>query len=711
MPPHTSDHTSERYRPDIDGLRAIAILGVVAYHVGIPGITGGFSGVDVFFVISGYLITQLLARELTTTGTLSIGNFYARRMRRLLPALVLVVLVTLALSWVLLPPAGEREELAKSALASLVFVANYFFMKAPGGYFGGPAELKPLVHLWSLSVEEQFYVVWPLVLLAIASLTRSQTRLTWMRRAIGVITVTSFVFSAWLVRHNLTAAFYSAPPRAWELGTGALLSLSSEAARMGHAKLGRAAAAAGALLIMASFMLVQSSTHFPGPAAVPAVLGTAMVIWGNAQGPTTLLYRLLSSRVMVAIGVTSYGWYLWHWPILSYLRGATLMRASVGSAIVGAVLAYLLAALSLKYVETPIRRGTFVRNVPTARVLRWGIASILVMALAASATWAWAAYGPRSNREQLAARVASDMPNDANYDCMIEEDAWTGTLPTDRCFFGARGRGIDLVLWGDSHGMALSPLLLALQQNGAPTFLQLTMGNCLPLAQQSAGSAKPSNPCAEFNRQVLQEILQLKMRGLKGVVLAGRWIKIWDPALSPYYLPPRAPGVRDLLKTWIGRSDRRRQAAIPAADRLTADLGATLEILQYAGLKVFVFLDPPDLPWPLSNCVYFDFSDLARCGISRAEYDSQAAQIIEVTEALASRFASVRIFNPMQYLCNATTCPPFIDGWPILWDRHHMSASTARSFGPIVANDFRWLEGSDEMPAPVAAPGAGHTGP
>ena len=682
-----NNNNDRHYRSDIDGLRAIAILGVVAYHVGIPGITGGFAGVDVFFVISGYLITQLLARELAASGSVSLANFYARRMRRILPALVVVVLASVAASWVL-QPIAERQELARSALAAMAFVANYFFMSLSGGYFDGAAELKPLLHLWSLSVEEQFYVVWPLLLLAISRAARRQAHRPRMRYAIGAIVIGSFAWSAWLVDHDLPATFFSAPARAWELGIGALLALGPEPGS-DRPKLRRIAAAAGALLVLAAFTLLQSATRFPGPAALPAVLGAALLIWGNGRPSTTLLYRSLTSRPMVAIGLTSYGWYLWHWPILSLLRGATLMRAGVGSAFIAALLAYVLAALSLKYIEMPWRRGSFVRGTPPTTVLRWGVACMAAIAVVASGTWAWATYGPRSAREQLAARVDGDKPADANYDCLLQPDTWTGTLPLEECRFGAAGE-VDLVLWGDSHAMALAPIVLAMQHSGTSAFLQLTMGNCLPFEQQTTGSAALNSRCSRFNRQVLSELAILKARGLKGVVLAGKWNKLWNAPLSAYVRPPRPLGVRDLF---TGRSPASPALHTPPGDLLAQSLRTTFDALQAAGLKVLVLLDPPELPQPLPDCVYFEYPDLSRCSISPAEYDAQAAQIAAIAQSVAAAYPSVRVHDPRPYLCPAHSCPAFIDDKPVLWDRHHLAASTARSLAPLLANDFRWLQG------------------
>jgi len=705
---HTAQNApraEQHYRADIDGLRAVAILGVVAYHVGVPGITGGYVGVDIFFVLSGYLITQLLSRELDQTGTLSIANFYARRLRRLLPALGLVIVATLLLSSFLLPPAGPREELAESALTSLLFVANHFFLAQSGGYFAGAAELKPLLHLWSLSVEEQFYVVWPFVLIAIALLTRARTRLAWMRAAIAVIIVTSFVLSTWLVRHYLAAAFYTAPSRAWELGIGALLALTADSRFVQRPFVASATANVGALLIGASFLLLQWSTRFPGPAALPAVLGTALVIWGNAQSPRTILYRLLSSKPMVAIGLTSYGWYLWHWPILAYLRALSLMRLGIGTAAAGALLAYALAALSLKYVETPIRRGTLLRRASTTRVLQLGMASLAAMALMAGGSWAWAKYGPRSEREQLYARVDADTPDDANFRCMIQRDKWTGTLHPDTCRFGSPGKNIDIVIWGDSHAMALTPILRALQQDGAPAFRQLTMAACPPFVGMPGNAAEINADCPEFNSQALGQILQLRSAGLKGVILAGRWVSLMGDLTSRSTGTLHPVGVRNL---WKHLQPPSVQSSV---ELFSVKLRATLETLETLGLRVLIFQDIPNYLQSVPNCAYYEFPDLMKCGISRADYDDQLAAISTTIRTVAGDFKAVRVFDPIPQVCDTSHCPAFVGDRPIVWDKDHIAASTARTLAPLAAPDIDWLQQADSPPVTVANAGKPGTTP
>ena len=430
------------YRPTVDGLRAVAILGVVAYHAGIPGITGGYVGVDVFFVISGFLITGLLKNEIAASGALSIPKFYARRARRILPALTVVLVSTVLLGFILLPPGKARHDLGASAVASALFVANQYFLTSTGGYFDGPSALKPLLHLWSLAVEEQFYLAWPAILLVIARFAPAEARLVWMRRAILALSIASFLLSAYWVRTRPEAAFYVSLARAWELGVGAVLALwESQRCRAAA----RPAILAGAAMIGASFLLLESGTRFPGPAAVPAVLGTALIIWGDAISPNWIS-RILSSRPMVALGLVSYGWYLWHWPLLAFARNARLMAADRSADIAWALLALVLAALMLRFIENPIRFGRRARTTRTSAVLGAAAASIAATIALASAQLLHSTHASGSARERLAARAALDEPAAGNRRCLVERRPGAG--PSPACRFGAPGGPVELVALG-----------------------------------------------------------------------------------------------------------------------------------------------------------------------------------------------------------------------------------------------------------------------
>ena len=310
------------YRPDIDGLRAIAILTVVGSHVGLPWWSGGYVGVDVFFVISGFLITSLLVTEAVQYRRIHLWAFYARRVRRLLPAFLTVLLGTLLLGAIYLVSLdGEQQGLAKSAIAAVLLNANHYFWHATGGYFDRPAELQPLLHIWSLSVEEQYYLIWPVALIG---LLYWQPRFDYRRKvaaALFFVAFVSFLFSVWCLSRTQSAAFYLMPARAWELAIGAiaaLIPLQAQSSR--SAIVGIALGYGGLAAIAFAVTMYNQTTPFAGGAALLPVLGAVAIIAGNGLAPNGLPTRLLSSKAMVGIGLVSYSWYLWHWPLLAITR-------------------------------------------------------------------------------------------------------------------------------------------------------------------------------------------------------------------------------------------------------------------------------------------------------------------------------------------------------------------------------------------------------
>ena len=320
----------DRYRPEIDGLRAVAVVLVVLYHVGVPGITGGFVGVDVFFVISGYLITSLLVLEAETRGRISLSSFYARRIRRLFPALMVVVLATLLLGAIwLLPVFSEQTDLAKSAIATAFYVSNVYFWLFTGDYFGAPAALEPLLHTWTLAVEEQFYLFWPLLI--IGALRLGRIRQTDLKRdllkAVAVLFVISFVIGVWQTAASPRAAFYLMPARAWEFAVGGIVALilprEKRSAPTGAGWL----SAVGLLVIIGSAVYLDDKAPFPGFNALMPTLGACAVIAGGALNQKSLAVRFLTTRPMVLIGLWSYSWYLWHWPLLAISRANALQRS------------------------------------------------------------------------------------------------------------------------------------------------------------------------------------------------------------------------------------------------------------------------------------------------------------------------------------------------------------------------------------------------
>ncbi len=388
------------FRPDIEGLRAVAILAVVAYHAHVGFLSGGYIGVDVFFVISGYLITDLLWRELASTGGVSLRGFYARRARRLLPAAMLVLVVTVVASALLMPPLLVGT-VWKDAVACALYVGNYRFALQQTDYLAVSTSVSPLLHYWSLGVEEQFYLVWPLLLVASAALWRSARRRPSAHSrpivevpprvvafgALAALCAGSFALSLWLTRVDEPWAFFSLPTRAWELGLGGLLALATPELRRA---LGRAPGLAAALgwgglaAIVVGCLAFGADTPFPGTAALVPVLGAGGVIAGGlAAGPRGPV-ALLGTAPMRAGGRISYSWYLWHYPVLvlaPYALGGTVPEWGYVALAAGSG---VLAALTYRFVERPVRFAPRLTRSP-GRSLRTGLALSMAGVVASGA--------------------------------------------------------------------------------------------------------------------------------------------------------------------------------------------------------------------------------------------------------------------------------------------------------------------------------------
>lgn len=344
----------KEYRPDIDGLRAIAVLSVVFYHAFPNLLTGGFAGVDVFFVISGFLISSILFQNIDR-GTFSIAHFYSRRIRRIFPALVLVLSCVLFFGWFCLFP-DELQQLGSHAASSAGFIQNFTLWKE-SGYFDNASETKPLLHIWSLGIEEQFYFLWPLLLCLAGKLGKGHRKQKFFFLAIVSVLIVSFALNVNLIATDPTKTFYLPQYRFWELAVGGVLSwmlLYGPAPRFRRwAK--DALAFLGLSLLFAVFFKFNKETPFPGTAALLPVFGTAFVIFA---GPDALVNRkLLSSRFLVGLGLMSYPLYLWHWPILSFGRIIYGEMPTEKFRLLAVALSIVLSWLTVKLVEKPYRFG------------------------------------------------------------------------------------------------------------------------------------------------------------------------------------------------------------------------------------------------------------------------------------------------------------------------------------------------------------------
>jgi peptidoglycan/LPS O-acetylase OafA/YrhL len=363
------------YRPDIDGLRAVAVCSVLLFHVDIPGFAGGFIGVDIFFVISGFLITSIIVKDLGQ-NRFSTAHFYNRRIRRLFPAFFVMQFATI-LAAAILFDAEEFERLGKNAIAATTFVSNIVFWREIG-YFAPAAELNPLLHTWSLSVEEQFYLLFPLLMWRLSSCSGSV-----QKRVLLLVSLLSLAVSSWGVFRFPSATFYLLPTRAWELLIGSLLGLGvAPSAR--SKKTASNAAILGLLLIAVSVVALSERNPFPGFAALPPTLGTVLLIWSGMSYPNTWCGRLLSVRPLVFLGSISYSLYLWHWPIIAFWKYGSMLPLDWFDSLAIIVLSCIFGFLSWHFIEQPFRSE---RGVVRSRGAVFALAGAAMLAAITMGAW------------------------------------------------------------------------------------------------------------------------------------------------------------------------------------------------------------------------------------------------------------------------------------------------------------------------------------
>jgi peptidoglycan/LPS O-acetylase OafA/YrhL len=530
------------YRPDIDGLRAVAVSSVVFFHAGLFPFRSGFVGVDIFFVISGYLIGGIVLREGTERRFDFVG-FYARRARRILPALILVVLITCLLGWFLLD-AKEYFFVGATATSSLLAISNFSFWRLQD-YFATESQLRPLLMTWSLGIEEQFYLLFPLMIIGIVRLAPGR-----LMAALVIMTCSSLIVALWSAEVHPAAAFYLLPSRAWELGAGAML-VAWQIAERGRCV--RASqygwvggpdllAGAGALLIAIAIGGFGGTSSFSSLPVFLSVCGTVAVIAAEKSGFNR---RLLSSRPMVFVGLISYSWYLWHWPLMSYLRIIMPEPPEPWQLILVTLVSFGLAVLSWRFVERTFRRPA---RPPGPTVLRYGVvlALALVGPMMIKEGAGLAGRLPAQARE-IATQIGAGLDGPCNA-------TWSETKPdlSPDCMIGVPNRPA-IALVGDSHAWALGPGLrkLAAQQNLG--FRMLTKPGCPPLLGVSVKSEEHpvlTQACAAFMVNALREIAS--DQSIEVVVLAG----LWDNPMDRYvdYAAPHSfkSGV-DLLREGLER--------------------------------------------------------------------------------------------------------------------------------------------------------------
>ncbi|MEG3149067.1 acyltransferase family protein [Sphingomonas sp. ZT3P38] len=630
------------YRREIDGLRAIAVLAVVLFHARIRGFPGGFVGVDVFLVISGYLITQLILRE-SAEGRFTLIGFYERRVRRILPALLAMLAASGIAAWILLP--ADFRDFGESLAAIALFGSNLLFW-GQEGYFRLTTEATPLLHTWSLAVEEQFYILFPALLLLVRRWP-GRLRLTLFATALA-----SFAYSLWAVQADPGAAFYSPLSRAWEFLAGALLATEWLPPPRRRA-LGDTIALLGLAAIGHAIWTLSERAIFPGLNAVEPVLGAAAILYGT-QAPGSRIAGLLSARPLVGIGLISYSLYLWHWPLIVfgnyYLLGPyRYVRLAM------VLLAFPLAWLSWRYIERPFR----------APRLLLSRRRLFLCAAAASGTLAL--YG-------LAIALANGVPG--RFDPVVQRLGEPGVQPdyacagqpiatvrtrTD-CRIGAAALRPSFVLWGDSHAAVYLPALDALARRHGIAGYDLTSLGCPPFLPIRAREEKPNQwmfraarkrECAKRNAQVLRFLAETRPRV---ILLAAHW-SVYGGGLHP-------------------------DAETPGGDRRAFEAGVAA--LRALGSQVHVVLDVPDAPFaePRRLAKAQLLGVMRRIEPRRAEYLRRDHDFRAIAAELEQR-GLIGVIDPAQKLCGPLTCRITDQGYPLYFDGNHLSGHGAALVAPL----------------------------
>ncbi|WP_439543654.1 acyltransferase family protein [Hyphomicrobium sp.] len=633
------------YLPHVDGLRAVAVALVVIFHAWPNLLPGGFIGVDVFFVISGFIITRQLAVEMDG-GSFSYLAFLGRRIRRLIPAAaVCCILTTMAAMAILMPDAIET--FSRSLASVWMMIANVYFYRETG-YFDAPAAEAPLLHMWSLAVEDQFYLTWPLLLLLLFKRGWSRPRLI---AALAVLAILSLTHSQHATASNPEAAFFLPLSRAFELLAGCALALALpylKSPARGRWLLD----AAGLILVLGSAILLSGKTPFPGLAAVPAVLGSMLLIGAGLSGPT-LVSRALSLPPVLLTGKMSYSIYLYHWPVLALATYALGRAPHAGEAGVLVAIALVLAALSWVLVEQKLTGALGLRTMPPFPLIARALAASTALILVALAGIAGDGWPQRLDRPAAEVYRAATSSNPMRQACDGYQAAFSRH---SRCTFGAplTQSGYDIAIFGDSNADHFVPMVAGLAQRAHLAGRQVTQSACAALI--GAARARPAiqeEACTRYQETILDFVN--RNPNLKVAVLSSSWSS-YGTAMTNHLLTPNGPPERRVFAEFAR---------------------STVEIFRKRGIKVLIIGQIPHFETFSLNC----FATAARsdtedvdCTIPRAAVDHNLAASQKAFQEIAQADPGVTFLDMVKLLCTEQRCSAFKDDVLVYRDRGHLNA-------------------------------------
>ena len=636
------------YRPDIEGLRALAILLVVGAHAKVPGLDGGFVGVDAFFVLSGYLITGLLLKERQTSGRLNLGVFYVRRLRRLLPALMLMLVICFATAAWVLPPIDQPAQFVAGASAAL-WLSNFHFALSRVDYFANDAESNLFLHTWSLGVEEQFYLLWPLLVATVLGFGPKAANVRWLGGTLTIVFALSLGLCLWWTSNAPQLAFYMMPSRAWQfaLGGGTFL-LGDHIVRLGswHPRLASLLGWAGAGLLLGGAAGLDKHNPYPGAWALIPSVGTACILAAGQARPCVGLARLLCITPMQRLGQWSYAWYLWHWPVLLF-GSAVLAGTGLVQNLWLALLALLIAAISHRFVEAPIRRSSSLLRKP----LTSGLSALLLILIVGSLAWHWhdVSVTRASSPEQLRYReVRSDLPSIYSDKC----DPPYHSADLTPCATGSPHAQRTVVVWGDSIGMQWYPAYAQIFQPSDWQLVALTKSAC-PIVDQPifySRIRREFTECAVWRDKAIEYIVKLRPE----VVIMG------SSFTYEYNEDQCTTGTRRIL------------------ERIGASTG-----------QIYIMRSTPTRPFDGPACLA-GVSRLSGPGtcVSPAQ-NKQSDSVFAWLREAAKAHPNVRLVDLTSAVCPRGLCRAELDGQLPFRDEQHLSARFAAFLAPVLADRLR----------------------
>jgi peptidoglycan/LPS O-acetylase OafA/YrhL len=619
--------------------------------------SGGYVGVDVFFVISGFLITTIIVKEIEA-DEFSIIKFYERRIRRIYPALYVMLLFATVTAFFLYHP-QNLTQISKSIMATIGFVSNILFW-TESGYFDAPTTLKPLLHTWSLAVEEQFYIVYPLLMGLIMRHARS-----WLRGILGALALLSFYFSLQVFQQDGSAAFYFMHLRAWELLIGGLLAVRAFPTNLG-APTRHTLSMTGLVMIFGSILIYTKETPFPGASALLPTIGSALVIYSGMDGGS-IIGKVLSWPPLVFIGKISYSLYLWHWPIIIFGKYYLVEPPNFLQTFMMIAASFLFSSISWLVVEKPFRSKNFL---PSPRIFIFGGSVMLTALVISGSIFLGQGMPERFSKEELTTFADdSDVWGKQNK-CAKTNNVTIVEL--NRCMLGDRASTPSFIVWGDSHAQALAPAIDAAAKSENAIGYLANLGGCPPLLDVY----RPEDPvCIDFNHNVFRYIESHPE--IETVILVGRWAISAD---GDRYKTEEGPAVT-LVDV--------QSSALPGSNALLFENGLerTVQKLLELDRRVIIVSTVPEIGYDVPSAYFI----LLRTGRdinktlapSTSEYLQRNAVVNDVLKKLRSRY-DLEIIDPAEALCDQNICDVVKDRLPLYRDAHHLS-----TFGALyIANMF-----------------------